>query len=147
MPLSNTDAKKEILTLFLNAVAATSGGSPDISGIDIDYPDLKSLKPSTQDNWLRVNFQHVTGSQTTLRGVTGEGRFNRTGLVTVQIFKVFGKGLVLGNQIAKIIMDAYEGKATLNGAWFRNIRQNEIGVSDDWFQINILIEFTYDEVK
>jgi hypothetical protein len=89
----------------------------------------------------------VGGNQASLANDGGRRRWERTGLVTVQIFVPAGEGLSEAYSLAKTVADAYEGTTTASGVWFRNVRVNEVGADGAWFQVNALIEFIYDEIK
>jgi hypothetical protein len=91
--------------------------------------------------------QHANSAQATLADESSKKVFTRNGVLTVQIFTVYGIGLTKSDALVKIVQDAFEGKATLNGIWFRNVRASEIGQDGEWHQTNVLVEFIYDEVK
>lgn len=103
--------------------------------------------PATQENWCRVTTRHVGGRQTTVGGSESTNRFERTGFVVVQIFCPIGKGKGEGLSVAKSLSDGYEGKSSSVGVWFSNVRINEIGVDGDFYQINFIADFKYDEIK
>ncbi len=63
------------------------------------------------------------------------------------MFATAGEGLELAYSLAETVVSAFEGTTTERGVEFRNTRLNEIGPDGDWFQINVLADFTYDEVK
>ncbi len=120
----------------------------DPTGLLALYPNVQGTKPSAQVAWARVTVSHGPGGQTALTGGLGSNRFDRFGLVTVQIFIPNGQGLSQGYILGKVIADAFEGKSTTSAIWFRNVTPpNEIGPSVEWFQINVTIEFEYDEIK
>jgi len=121
----------------------------DTTGWDAVYTNVATPQkpPTGSDPWARVTLQHVTGNQASLTGGLGTARYSRAGILTIQIFTPAGEGLLEAHNLAKIITDAFEGTATANGVWFRNARVNEIGPDGDWYQVNVLIDFTYDEVK
>lgn len=128
----------DILTLFKTAW--------DLSGYPLLYENVGGELPTTQTPWARISIRHFRGAQETLGG-TGERKFSRGGLVIVQTFTAVGGGLSEPYNVAKIAADALEGKSTSLNVWFRNVRINEIGVDGDWFQVNVLADFTYDEMK
>jgi hypothetical protein len=97
--------------------------------------------------WARITTRHVDSNQSALSGCSGQTPFTRIGLVTVQVFTSLGTGLSIGDSLYKIVLDAFEGKKSPLGVWFRNVRLQEIGESRGWFQANILAEFQYDEIK
>lgn len=105
-------------------------------------PDDSSSKPQS---WARVHVQHGPAFQATLPNQTGQSLYERQGLFTVQIFVPSGNGVGPAYDLAKIVTDAFQGTSTPRAVWFRRARIREIGQSGTWFQLNVLVEFTYDE--
>lgn len=99
--------------------------------------------------FARATVNHVDGRQGALTNDTGNDLFERTGFLTLQTFGPLasGKGLTIAEGLANIALKAFEGKASPGGIWFGNCRVNEVGVTDGWYQINVIVEFSYDEVK
>jgi hypothetical protein len=141
-------ARDEIFSLIRNYFNSQGSTVPILwQGIPIDKP------PDTSDlsyaaGYARATVLHSGGRQSTLGGKSGT-RFDRSGVVIIQCFGPIGigKGLTNAEQIATMALDALEGKTTPGGIWFRNCRPNDIGPADGWFQINVVAEFLYDEVK
>lgn len=103
--------------------------------------------PTGNDPWARALVRHVTGGAATIGQVGGRRRFRRSGLVTIQLFDRVGDGMTRLDQLAKLVSNAYEKPAAPgHGVWYRNVRVNEVGQSGDWLQLNVIAEFTYDEV-
>lgn len=119
----------------------------DTTGWIALYTNVKGDTPSGEDPWARVNLQHTGGGQASLTGGLGTTRWGREGFLTVQVFAPAGEGLSGAHTLAKIISDAFEGTSTVNGVWFRNVRVNEVGEDGDWYQVNVVIDFEYDEIK
>jgi hypothetical protein len=144
--LTFAEARDEIHTLFKTAWDLGA----ETAGQAVLYADSKTQVPKTDDTdsnpdlWARITVQHTGGNQGTLGG---NKCFNRFGLVTVQVFTPSGTGLSLGDNVYKIVVDAYEGKTTPGGVWFRNVSVNEIGPEGEWYQTNIIAEFEYEEQK
>lgn len=136
-------ARDEMLSVFRTAWQAAQPIAP------VQYPNVGQAlaPPKTQGPWARVVVAHATGGQRTLAGEAGTRRFGRVGILTAQIFAPVGGGTDLAYNLAQLVVDAYEGQSTPGGAWFRNTRVNEVGVSDGWFQLNVLVDFDYDQVK
>jgi len=153
MSLTITQARDGILGHLRTAWLA-NGATVDVL---VFYPDTvvgvkglagtKVAQPVSGSPWARVTLQHVTSGQTSLADNTSKKIFTRNGVLTVQVFTPYGTGLTKSDTLTKVVQDAFEGKATLNGVWFRNVRANEIGQDGEWHQTNVLVEFTYDEVK
>lgn len=142
MTATLAEANDEILTLFKTAW--------DTTGHVADYANVErpvTVPPTTTAPWARARVQHTFGEQDTLAGPTGTQRFRRDGLFTCQIFVPSGEGLSEAYSLAKTVMDAFEGASTDSGVWFRNARVNEVGPDGEWYQLNVLVDFTYTEVK
>ena len=146
MSFSNRrDAITEILTLFKTAWVTTAGQSGD--RVKYDNVGKSSLPPDGNLPWARVVLRHTGSNQASLSGEVGTRRFQRNGLLTIQIFVPPGKGLAEAVDIPKIIQDAYEGQTTAGGAWFRDVTINEIGSDGNFYQTNVIALFEYDEIK
>ena len=124
----------------------------DPTGFEVQY-DLEnfggssSSPPATQDPWTRVQVRHTTDSQASLTGGLGQTLYTATGVLTIQLFVPIGEGLVRGRQLARSVRNAYRGISTPRQVWFRNARINEVGIDGDWFQLNIIVDFEYDEIQ
>lgn len=148
MSLTFSEARDQIQTLFNVAWLANT---PAITG-DVPPVEWDNLEPLTTSvaPWARANVAHEGGGQASLSGGLGTSRFERTGTFTVSIYTVLGTGTVISDALAKVVSDAMEGKTTADGLiWFRNIQLNEVGHDPDnkWYQVNMLAEFEYDEIK
>lgn len=122
--------------------AAVAGSVPPV-----EWDNLEALDPPPS-TWVRVKVEHTLGRQSSL-GETGNRLFDREGLVTVQVFAPHGQGVTLARQLASIVVNAFEGKTAGpdEQIWFRNVRMNELGPTDKWFQVNVLSEFMYSTLK
>lgn len=150
MPSTIPLARDEILERLNDVVQ----GTPTPPGpVQLIFDDTPGSVPSSVSavqpppTWARVRVQHSTGRQASLSGSTGKRRWERTGFLLVQLFTPLFGGQVLADEIASIILNAFEGYSTSSGVWFRNARMNEIGKDGAWLQTNILVDFQYDEVK
>lgn len=114
---------------------------------NIMWPDMGNEIPATPDPWIRVRTVFGSGGQATLANHEGRRRFRRDGTIIIQLFTPSGEGLSRAWELGKVLVDALEGTATPRGVWFRNTRPNDIGPDGDWYQINVLADFEYDEVK
>lgn len=121
----------------------------DPTGFTMLYPDVANYLgiPTTESPWARAAIVHGGGLQSSLSGDTGKRRWTRLGTLTVQLFTPRGEGLSRGYQLAKILGDGLEGRATPRQVWFRNVRLTEVGPDGNFHQLNLLADFQYDEVK
>lgn len=114
----------------------------------VDWPGVANYVPPTDAPWMRVKAIHADGGQASLAGGLGKRqKWSRVGTLWVNIFTINGSGLSLGYQLAKIVVDSLEGKSTDRCVWFRRVRTNEIGTSGIYQQINVLADFSYEEIK
>lgn len=135
--------------LFWNAWRARTPGVNGGKVPEVRWPGVtKDTSPPTTEAWARFTIRHGRDGQRTL-GSTGNRRFGRSGIITIQVFTplVAGGGLSLAENLAIIARDAYEGVGTPEGVWFRNVRITEVGDEGAWHQDNVIAEFEYDEIK
>ena len=141
--LTFTEARDEIHTLFKTAWDA----GVETAGQTVLYADSKTQVPKTDDAdnnpdlWAKITVQHSGGGNAAI----GNTFFDRFGVVTVQVFTALGTGLSIGDNVYKIVADAYEGKTTPGGVWFRNVSVNEVGPEGEWYQTNITADFEYNK--
>lgn len=136
MPTS-TVARDEMLTMFKDAWDASAFSAAPVLYWDVTSDD----DLPTDDVWARITVRHEVGENDAI----GNRLFLRQGTVTVQLFTRFGTGLTNADLASKVVLDAFQGKASPSGVWFRNARMNEIGQDGEWFQTNILVDFEYTE--
>lgn len=139
MTLSYQEARDEILDVFKTAW--------DTTGYPVHYEDFRKQRSEDEESWATVTMKHSSGFQSTLSGIAGSKTFSRLGFLAIQIFTPSGKGLQEAYDLAKVVSDAFEGASTSGGVWFRNVRLNEVGRDGEFFQLNVVVEFRYDEVK
>lgn len=139
MTATYLEARDDILGIFDVAWATT--------GFEAAYENIREDLVLGVTPWARATLRHGAGRNSSLTGGIGNQRFERTGNLIVQVFVPTGEGLTEGLTLAKVVSDAFEGVSTTSGVWFRNVTINEIGPDGQWFQINVLIDFIYDEVK
>ncbi len=138
MSLTFEQAEDEMLTMLNTAWLTT--------GYDMFWEDVRDQRSADSDPWASTYLRHTFSNQSTLGG-QGNRSFTRIGMITVQIFTPIGKGLSESRMLAKVVSDTFEGKASPGGVWFKNVRPKEVGRDGEFYQIDVLIEFSYDEVK
>lgn len=118
----------------------------DTTGHEMFYESVRDQREDDNTAWASSVIRHALGFQATLGGPSYR-TFERQGVVIVSIYAPVGKGLQDSYALAKVIADAFEGKASPNGVWFKNITIQEIGRDGQFFQVNVLTEFSYTETK
>lgn len=141
MTATRQQAIDEMLALLKTAWDATSYAD------NVVWPNKDGAPPAQREPWIRPKVQHVDGGNGSISGANGVARYVRLGFITVQLFVPSGQGLSTEATLSKIIIDAYEGKKTASGVWFRNVRAREVGEDGEFHQTNIIIDFEYDEIK
>ena len=111
----------------------------------IVWSDFNARPSVDNEPWARVILRHMDGRQSSLTGDVGTKRYDRSGVLLIQIFTPAGRGQTKGYQLAQEVMNAFED-AELD-VWFRNTRLNERGTSGSFNQIDVLTDFLYDEVR
>lgn len=139
-------ARDDISKTFHDAWIADNNSS----GIKVFYDNLDedSSSKDSKKSWVRFSIRHFdTFSTESLSGGNGQKKYFRDGVVIVGIFNPVENGMTLNSTLVDIAMTAFEGKATANGVWFRNVRFTEIGTTQSWFQTNVKADFSYSEIK
>lgn len=142
MSATFAEARDAMAKLFTDAWKLANPTFPIIYD-DLGEPQI----PKTEKPWARLTIRHNRGEQETLANPLGQRLFSRDGLVTVQIFTPRGEGLTRAYILAKVAADAFEGQATPNGVWFRSVRLREVGPDGNWYQVNVIADFEYNEAK
>lgn len=117
----------------------------DSQGAIVVYPDVASEVPASKVVWWRATLHHNIGGQGSLAGDTGVKRWRRSGVMVVQVFAPIGGGMVQAYESAESLVR--ELQASSGCVWLRNVRLNEIGADGAFEQINVLADFTYDDVR
>lgn len=110
------------------------------------FPDVPGSKPPDgRVPWARVTVRHATGRQSSFGNAQTRRKFTQTGTLWVQVFAPTGDGLVTAYALAQTVVNAY--RTAQGTVWYRNSRMQEVGSSGAFEQINVLTDFTYDDVR
>ena len=151
MTASYIEAKDAMFALFNTAwqagAGAIVGSVPEIRWQGVEGRDL----PPTDDYWCRVSLQTLRRKQATLGLPTGDAdikRYTVFGLIFVQVFcpMALSDAGAKGELLAQLAQNAFSGKTTDNGVWFRNTVINELPATDDYYIFNVVAEYTYDDI-
>lgn len=141
MSLTFSQANDEIMAA-VKAAYDTLSGTPDIF-----WEAVAGDRATTNEPFFQVFLRHRTGRNDGFPSANGQAKYRRDGDVTIMCFHPVGAGLSASYASAKVFADAFEGQATTGGIWFRNVRINEIGRDGQFYQLNVVAEFIYDEIK
>ena len=95
----------------------------------------------------RVTIRHASSAQRTLGGID-QRVFTNEGVVIVQVFTPRDDGTSRRKclRLADVVKRAMQGQRTAN-VWFRNVVAQEIGDEDQWYHINVVSNFEWDELR
>jgi hypothetical protein len=97
--------------------------------------------------WARLVVRHAVRAQETLGG-TGNRKFESLGSAILQCFGPLDKGAEGVDTLAELGQSIFEGKTILpENIHFTSAVIQEIGATDDAYQINVEAFFTYTETK
>lgn len=98
--------------------------------------------PKQEEPWVRLSIQNNISDYVS----TGPNRrTRRKGLVFVQIFVPENSETLISSQLCDDVVDIFETKL-LNGVVFFSPNVREIGNSDGWYQVNISVDFYFDDI-
>lgn len=95
--------------------------------------------------------QNVKDGQSTLSNNVsrpGVKRFTSIGLVIMQLYmpKNVQDPKPNGRALAMIAKNAYRSGDNSSGIWFKNVRINDLPSFEDWYRLNVIAEYQYDEL-
>lgn len=97
------------------------------------------------ETFVRFNILHNEGTQVTM-GDPNNNRHRRFGTITIQIFQPEGAYGVEARTHAKNILSIYTGLVQ-SDIIYRNPILREVGNDGHgWYQINVVMNFQYDEI-
>lgn len=116
-----------------------ASATPIVWGNDSTY------EPEEGTSWVRFNITHSAGFQSTM-GDPSNNRFERQGIITVQIFSPQGEYGETASDLATNALKLYEGTVD-NGIYYFDAYANDIGNDGNgWHQVNVLTSFRYNEI-
>lgn len=146
-PIAVRQMNSQFNTAWLAQSAAIAGYVPEIrwDGFEVPTP------PDGTKFWVLHSVQNVKELQTTLSNnvaTPGAKRYTSLGLVIMQFYmpKNVANAKDTGRNLAMIAKNAYRGKNTTTGIWFRNTRIVDLPTFEDWYRLNVISEYQYDEL-
>jgi len=142
MTVTPIQAKDEMLDVLKTAWDA----DPISTGLIIKYPDVLGPVPSSDNAWVEVLLQHNTGGEANLAGGETTRRYRSAGFLLFRIMTPALEGLDLADQLAEIIVKAYEITKSKSVRYI-SPRPNYVGNDGAWHQTNVVVEFEYDTIR
>lgn len=129
-----------------DAILAVFKTAWDTTGFEAAYADVPAPEVPDGESWARATVDHLDGGQASLTGADSTKRWNRLGLVSIQIYSPIGDGGIAGRALAQTMVNAYQ--AAKVGVWFRNVRMVEVPKNQGaWKVFNVFADFEYDDVR
>jgi hypothetical protein len=117
---------------------------------EIRWKGAPKADPAPMDKyWARVSSQLVTDAQSSLSSFNGTKRYRATGLLYFQLFcpRTLPDRESVGRKLAMLIHSAFR-KPSISGAIeFRNNVIRELPESEDYYPINVVVNFEFDSVQ
>jgi len=151
MTTGYSNAIDEIYGLFnvawLAGTTAIVGYIPQIYWQGNETNDL----PEIDKYYVRFNIKPVLEQQKTLSNVVdgiGKKRYNNVGMLFANIFTPLSDvtHMEKGRSLAELGRNAYRGKTTAGGIFFRNATIEEFSHSDKYFNFRVVAEYDYDDI-
>lgn len=145
MSLTQQQADDTVMGIVNDAWAASLTTSP----YELQFDDVRADKPgeptpaTTSDApWGKATIRPLEAPQAT----QGQRRWQVTCALAVQIFTPEGDGWVLGNAMAKVIVDALRANAnSADGVWIYDAVPIRVGITGGQAQINVNASFRFQE--
>ena len=102
--------------------------------------------PGANQTWARLNLKNTESRQSSLADYTSKAIFSRTAILTIQLFTPRKTGKTESDRVGQILLDMFERKKA-DCIWFRDVRIREIGNDGSFFNINVIVDVLYDQVK
>lgn len=107
--------------------------------------DNEKFDPVSNKAWARVVTRQLVSAQETL-GRIGARRFRREGIIIIQIFVPPDTGTREARELAKAAADIYEG-VSFSSVDCTNAQIAEISDQPSWFQVNVEVDYAYEESR
>lgn len=138
MSLTFEQANDDIQKMITSAWSTT--------GYPMFYESVQGERDEQTEPFIRIWVRHTFGGQRTLGG-QGSRIFERRGFVRIEVYSRITNGLQESYQLAKVASDAYEGRSSDNGVWFRRVRISEMGKDGIFNRTDVIVDFEYHEMK
>lgn len=137
---------------------AWDAGTPALTGGPVPQLVFESLendlKPHPRDGtlpWARAVVRHADASKITLNNDVGTARYRRIGVAWVQVFvpATSAKEWTLGQQLAMVAQNAYEGKRAGEG---KSVVFTKVSIQDRpkdgaFYVFDVKANFYWDQIK
>ena len=135
------------MTTSVEALSAVYTRFRTLWGIRTDIATV-NVKFDTENRdleWVRLSVTPSQNYQQTLGG-KGTRKFQRTGIITVQIFVPIQTNILVSTSLSDEVLSIFEGEK-FNGVVCNNSNVTPIGRDGKWYQTNVNIDYNFIETK
>lgn len=111
------------------------------------WPYASMEVPATQVPWANSKIEHIDSKRLTLGDAEGKALWERVGKLIVEVCFPADKALNDMYPLTDAIINAFEGKKTVEGVRFYNPHRSELGIVNGWLRIKVVINFKYEDYK
>lgn len=136
--MTPSEARNAIMKEYLNQF---SGQFP----IALDNQPFTPPDPASGVRWTRLSVQFTDGTQDTL-GRPANRKFVKEGLLFIQVFTPQFHATNVNDDLAENSLNVFEG-VKLGDLWFNDGRIETVGSDGEWYQQNVVLDFTFEAIK
>lgn len=115
------------------------------SGVAVIYGGDDPTAPPDNAPWIRFNVQHNDGFQASM-GSPNANRFERRGILTIQIFQPENQYGLVAQGHADTIHTLYSGLEDSGIHYFDTFVREAGNDGFGWYQINVVTTFKYEQI-
>lgn len=137
---TSSQARQEVYETLKTVWESTYAGMPIVFANE-------SFDSKGVAEYISVEVRQTGGGQDTL-GAVGNRRFERRGLVFVQLYAAVNRGLARLDELSKTVLDTLEGKTLpVNNVFLYSGVFRELPPEGAWIRGSVTVQITYDEIK
>ncbi len=108
--------------------------------------DNVDFDPKGRQEFVRFSYQDNIGSQMSLGGV-GNRLFRHSGFIFIQVLVRRGAATKRVDELADDALNIFEGNEILGLRFINCTKKSVTGIEKEWFQVNVVCEFSRDIIK
>jgi hypothetical protein len=112
---------------------------------DVSYDNVEFDLKGRTDEWVRISVTPILSAQTSL-GKKGDRKYQRNGLINIQVFTPLGENTGLAVVLSQQALEIFEGES-FDGVTCNNGDITTIGRNEGWYQTNVSIDYNFIERK
>lgn len=130
---------RDVLYKAVNTIATQAGTR-------VIWDHLASSVPGEMIPWIRPSIIHTDGRQASLSCYAGTMRYDRSGLLVIQVFVPAGGQSGAAYETAQYFIDGLQAFRH-DTVWLRNIKMVDVGIDGAFSHVNVSANFRFDQVQ